>query len=74
MNNPLLTESIGVHFLDMDLGVEEQVIYNDDGSFTLLINSRLNCERQMLAYQHAMRHIAEGHFEQLDVDTIERIM
>ena len=74
MNNPLLTEDIGVHFIDMDPGVEEQVIYNEDGSFTLLINSRLNWERQMQAYQHGMRHIAEEHFNLPDADNIEQAM
>lgn len=57
MNNPLLTESIGVYFLDMDTAVEEGVHPNEDGSFTIIINSRLTCERQMLAYQHALKHI-----------------
>ena len=38
MNNPLLTEAIGVHFLDMDMGIEDQVIYNSDESFTVIIN------------------------------------
>ncbi len=45
MNNPLLAEAIGVYFLDMDNGIEEQVVSNSDGSFTVIINSRLNQER-----------------------------
>ena len=32
MNNPLLTEAIGVYLIDMDTAVEEQVNYNEDGS------------------------------------------
>ena len=74
MNNPLLTEAIGVHFLDMDVQIEEQVIYNNDGSFTIIINSRLNQERQMLAYQHAVLHIANDDFNKKDVDSIELAM
>ena len=35
MNNPLLTEAIGVYFLDMDTAVEEEVHPNEDGSFTI---------------------------------------
>lgn len=34
MNNPLLTEAIGVYFLDMDTAVEEEVHPNEDGSFS----------------------------------------
>ena len=57
MNNPLLTEAIGVYFLDMDCRIDEQVVFNEDGSYSIFINSRLNHERQMLAYQHALTHI-----------------
>ena len=42
MNNPLLTEAIGVYFLDMDTAVEEEVHPNEDGSFTIIINARIN--------------------------------
>ena len=34
MDNALLTENIGVYFLDMDTAVEEEVHPNEDGSFT----------------------------------------
>lgn len=74
MNNPLLTEAIGVYFLDMDTGIEEQVVFNDDGSYTILINSRLNQERQMLAYQHALLHIVNDDFHKSDADSIELVM
>jgi hypothetical protein len=74
MNNPLLTEAIGVYFLDMDSKIEEQVISNSDGSFTIMINSRLNQERQMLAYQHALIHIANDDFNKKNADFIELAM
>ena len=51
MNNPLLSEAIGVYYLDMDTAVEEQISFNSDGSFSIFINAKLNYERQMLAYQ-----------------------
>ncbi|WP_124067418.1 hypothetical protein [Clostridium sp. E02] len=74
MNNPLLTEAIGVYFFDMDTGIEEQVTCNIDGSFTIIINSRLNQERQMLAYQHALLHIANDDFSKKDADSVELTM
>ena len=43
MHNPALTEAIGVHFIDMTPQVEEQVVLNEDGSFSIFINARLNC-------------------------------
>ena len=57
MNNPLLTEAIGVYFLDMDTAVEEEVHPNEDGSFSIFINARISQARQMIAYQHALAHI-----------------
>lgn len=74
MNNPLLTETIGVYFLNMDTAVEEQVIFNEDGSFSIFINSRLNWERQMAAYQHAIRHIMQNDFNKEYADDIEKSM
>ena len=76
MKNPLLTEAIGVYYMDMPSRVEEQVIFNADGSFSIFLNSRLNFERQMLAYQHALEHIMRDDFNKIDmdVDEIEKAM
>lgn len=74
LNNPLLTESIGVYFLDMDTAVEEEVHPNEDGSFTIIINARISCERQMLAYQHALQHIMQDDFSKECADEIENAM
>ncbi|HCD45874.1 MAG TPA: hypothetical protein DEQ64_19545 [Lachnoclostridium sp.] len=74
MNNPLLTEAMWVFFLDMNSGVEEQVISNCDCSFTIVLNSRLNQERQMLAYQHALLHIANDDFNKKDANSVELAM
>lgn len=74
MNNPLLTEAIGVYFLDMDCLIDEQVIFNEDGSYSIFINSRLNHERQMLAYQHALMHIMNDDFTKECADDIEKVM
>ncbi len=74
MHDPQLTEAIGVYFLDMDTAVEEEVHPNEDGSFTIFINSRLNCEKQMLAYQHALRHIMDDDFSKSCADDIEKAM
>lgn len=74
MNNPLLTKSIGVYFLDMDTAMEEKVHPNEDGIFTIIINSRLNCEQKMMAYQHALTHIMNDDFSKEYADDIEKVM
>lgn len=49
----------------------EMVVKNEDGSFTILINSRLSHRGQLEAYHHAMSHIENSDFEKTDVQTIE---
>ena len=70
MINPYL-EDIGVHLIDMDTLVREHVVKNEDGSFSIFINARLNFEAQMLAYRHALFHIANDDFYKSDVDKVE---
>ena len=72
LNNPLLTEDIGVFFLNMDTAVEEEVHPNEDGSYSIFINSHLNWERQMAAYQHALEHIINDDFGKESADKIEK--
>ena len=74
LNNPLLTEAIGVYFLNMDTAVEEEVHPNEDGSFTIFIIARISHERQMHAYHHALRHIMENDFSKDVADDIEKVM
>lgn len=74
MNHPLLTEALGVYFLDMDTAVEEEVHPNEDSSFTIIINSRLSYKRQMLAYQHALMHIMNNDFAKDYADDIEKAL
>ena len=73
MNNPLLSEAIGVYYLDMDTAVEEQISFNSDGSFSIFINAKLNYERQMLAYQHAIQHIMQNDFPKLMLMKLNRL-
>lgn len=74
MNNPLLTEDIGVYFINMDTAVEEEVHPNEDGSYSIFINARLNWERQMNAYKHALEHIMRDDFSKDCADDIEKAM
>lgn len=74
MNNPLLTEDIGVYFINMDTAVEEEVHPNEDGSYSIFINARLNWERQMKAYKHALEHIMKDDFSKECADDIEKAM
>lgn len=65
-------ENISVHIIDFKgAGVDEQVILNQDGSYTILIDARASYEAQAAAYEHAMSHIRNGDFQKDDVQQIE---
>ena len=62
---------VNTFLMDMDVLIPEHVIPNSDGSYTVLLNSRLSCERQLEAFSHAMKHIERNDFEKTDADNIE---
>ena len=59
--------SISYQVILMDMTINEVVTENEDGSYTIFINSRLNYEQQMKAYLHAMKHITGDDFQKNDV-------
>lgn len=63
---------IFVYIIAMDPLVKEQVVANQDGTFTIFINDYLSPECRMIAYNHAVSHIRNGDFDKkADVDAIE---
>ena len=49
----------------------EMIIPNFDGSYTILINSRAATNKQLEAYEHALKHIKNDDFDKKDVHNIE---
>ena len=62
---------IGVHIIDMDPMIREHVISNEDGSFSIFLNAKMNKETQIEAYYHALHHIANDDFYKDDADAVE---
>lgn len=64
---------ITVHLIDFPKGkkVHEAVTENDDGSYSVFIDSRLSNDGQLREYKHALNHIENGDFEKPDVQLIE---
>lgn len=50
---------------------KEAVTENNDGSYTIFIETSLSREAQQKAFIHAMKHIWENDFNKSDVDKIE---
>lgn len=67
-----MNENVNVYFVDFPNSKgRELVCLNEDDSFTILINSRLNHEAALEAFHHAMKHIQNDDFNKSDVQDIE---
>lgn len=55
----------------LDMPTNEAVTVNEDGSYTIFINARLNREQQIKSYYHTMKHIVGEDFEKENVQEIE---
>ncbi len=66
-----MIQDINIQLIDMNTKIREQVVENNDGSYTIFLNSRLNSEQQNDGYIHALKHILQLDFEKSNVDTIE---
>ncbi len=64
-------EDINVQFLDMDTKIPEHLVKNDDDSYTIFLNARLNQESRLKSYCHALQHIKDNDFNNDNVQAIE---
>ncbi len=52
--------------------VKESVAKNEDGTFTIFIESSLSREQQQKSFIHALKHITGDDFSKEDVEKIEK--
>ncbi len=64
-------EDINVQLLNMDTKIPEQLVKNNDDSYTIFLNARLSRDSQLESYYHALKHIKENDFEKDNVQDIE---
>lgn len=62
---------IMVKYLDLPCRVKATSTKNEDGSYTVIINSRLSYEQQLKGYIHEIIHIINNDFENKDINSIE---
>lgn len=62
---------INVQYLDMPCRIHGMVRENEDGSYTVILNSRDSRERNLKAYQHEIEHLRRGDLSAGDVQSIE---
>lgn len=54
-----------------DCGAEAFTIADADGNFNVYINAALSQDGRIRAYNHELKHIANGDFDKWDVQQIE---
>lgn len=68
----VIMDNINVVYVDMPAGVRSYVVLNSDESYTIVINSRLSHEQNLLSYYHEIDHILNGDYEKgCSADLIE---
>ena len=60
-------------YADMPPTIKAYTVNNNDDSFTIVLNSRLNREQHLKSYHHELTHIENGDYDRQfkDVDMIE---
>ena len=68
-----MISDIFVHYIDFKNSIPATSTANEDGTYSIFINSRLSHNQQADAYIHELKHILQLDFESRDrnIDTIE---
>ena len=62
---------VNVKFLDLPSRIKAVSTKNEDDSYTVVVNSRLNREQQLEGYKHEIHHIVNEDHEKHDINYIE---
>jgi len=60
-----------VHFLQLPSRIKGYARQNPDGTYTIILNSRLSFEQNIKTYFHEMKHIKNNDFDKLTVEEAE---
>lgn len=62
-----------VYFMDLPYRIKGFVSQNSDGTYTIILNSRLSKEQNFKTCLHELNHIKNKDFEKLTMDEAEGI-
>lgn len=62
-----------VIYADMPGTIRAYTVNNNDDTYTVVLNSRLNREQHLIAYHHEMKHIKNGDYDRQckDIQIVE---
>lgn len=65
-------DNVYVNLSDLPAAVRSFVVANADQTYTIMLNSRLSREQNLISYQHELAHIMNGDYEKrCSADMIE---
>lgn len=65
-------EDIFVNYIEMPATVRSFVIMNSDSTYTIILNSKLSHEQNIISYWHEIDHIRNGDYDKrCSADMIE---
>ena len=65
-------DEVNVSYADMPTTVRSYVVNNADMTYTIILNSRLSHEQNLISYAHELQHIENGDYDKkCNVDVIE---
>ena len=62
---------LNIKYLDLPCTVKAVSTKNEDDSYTVILNSKLNYEQNVSSYKHEMSHISNNDFCKECADNIE---
>lgn len=72
MKEVVLLDDIFVNLAELPATVRSFVVSHADQTYTIVLNSRLSHEQNILSYHHELNHIRNGDYEKkCTVDMIE---
>lgn len=71
MNEDCTMNIINTRLENMPTTIGGFVVENGDMSYTIVLNSRLSHERNIISYEHELKHILNKDFTKYDVQEIE---
>lgn len=63
-------DEVFIYCVSLPIGINELVLPCADG-YTVYINEKLDKDKKLQAYEHAMKHIRNNDWSKLDVQMIE---
>lgn len=65
-------DNVFVMLSDLPAAIRSFVVQNKDLTYTIVLNSKLSYEQNLVCYQHELRHIQNGDYDKkCSVDLIE---